>query len=295
MLKHAYIIVANSLSHVLCTCIAMLDDPNNDIFLLLDKKAKLYLQAKELANHVKYSRIQICQLLVNWGGYSQISAVLELLERVCSADEQYEYIHFFQGSDLPIKSKDEIRAFFDRNRGKEFVSIEYERTAMANNKCRYYHLFCHNRYFRKNRLVKLLNFGCVAIQKALGICKNTDIPLLQGSALFSITPQFAEYLIDHKDEIRRRFRFSLAADECFIQTMIMNSPFRERLFINEQGKTCNARLIDRTRPDGKNSPHVWRDDEMAYIEGQPAEMCFARKFDTQIAAGIVDELRNKYS
>ena len=68
MLKHAYIIVANSLSHVLCTCIAMLDDPNNDIFLLLDKKAKLYLQAKELANRVKYSRIQICQKLVNWGG-----------------------------------------------------------------------------------------------------------------------------------------------------------------------------------------------------------------------------------
>lgn len=68
MLKHAYIIVANSLSHVLCTCIAMLDDPNNDFFLLLDKKAKLFLPAKKLESHVKHSRIQMCQKLVNWGG-----------------------------------------------------------------------------------------------------------------------------------------------------------------------------------------------------------------------------------
>ena len=221
--------------------------------------------------------------------------MLELLECACSADEQYEYIHFLQGSDLPIKSKDEIRAFFEDNQGKQFISIEYERTTMADNKCRYYHLFCHNRFFRKNRFIKFLNFGCVEIQKVLGICKNTDISLYQGSALFSITPQFAEYLINHKDEIRRRFKFSLAADECFIQTMIMDSPFREQLYIHARGKTCNARLIDRTRPDGKNSPHVWRDDEIAFIEAQPAEMCFARKFDTRIAAGIVDELRNKYS
>ena len=68
MLKHAYIIVANSLSPVLRTCIAMLDDPNNDIFLLLDKKAKLQSKIKELACEIKCSRIKVCYKLVNWGG-----------------------------------------------------------------------------------------------------------------------------------------------------------------------------------------------------------------------------------
>lgn len=196
---------------------------------------------------------------------------------------------------MPIKTKDEIRAFFRNNSGKEFVLVEFERSTMAENKCHYYHFFCHNRFFRKNRLVKAANFGLVEIQKAFHIKKNMDISVFQGSALFSITQGFAEYLIETEQEIEKRFRYSLAADECFIQTMIMKSPFRDYLYLNRKGQTSNARLIDRTRPDGKNSPHIWRDSESDYIASQPSEICFARKFDAEIAPGIVEYIQKRYS
>ena len=58
---------------------------------------------------------------------------------------------------------------------------------------------------------------------------NLDIELYQGSALFSITGEFAKYLLSKKDEIYHRFRYSLAADECFIQTIAMKSPFKDKI------------------------------------------------------------------
>lgn len=71
----------------------------------------------------------------------------------------------------------------------------------------------------------------------------------------------------------------------------MNSPFRGKVALNGKGKPFNARLIDRTRPDGKNSPHIWRNEEFGYITAQPEEICFARKFDEKIAFNLVEELR----
>lgn len=210
------------------------------------------------------------------------------------SDTQYEYIHFFQGADLPIKTQEEIHQFFGIHKGKEFVSIEYDRKKMAENKCHYIHLLCHNRFFRKNRLIKVVNFGFIVLQKAFNIRVNKEIEFYQGSALFSITPQFAEYLVNREGEIKRIFRFSLAADECFIQTMLLRSRFRDNVYINAEGKTSNARLIDRTRPDGKNSPHIWRDDEFETIKQQSEDVCFSRKFDSVLAPEIVKEIYDQY-
>ena len=112
-------------------------------------------------------------------------------------------------------------------------------------------LFCHNRFYQACYFIKALNFGVVFLQKILNFHVNSDIHVYQGLALFSIIPRFARYLIAREKEIRKRFRFALATDEYFIQTIIMNSSFRERIFLDENGKTSNARLIDRTRPDGK--------------------------------------------
>ncbi len=231
------------------------------------------------------------------GGDSQVDAVLTLMERVKTSNCNYDYIHFFQGSDLPIKTQDDIHDFFDSKKGIQFVTIEKNRTNMANMKCHYLHLFCHNRLFRKNKVVKALNFGLVYIQKALRFRMNQDIKLYQGSALFSITEDCAEYILSRKDEIKQRFRYSLAVDEVFIQSILMDSLYCNSIENIETDLSSNARLIDRTRPDGKNSPHIWRSDEFSYIITQPIGVCFARKFcektDYQIVEMIYDSIKNR--
>lgn len=108
------------------------------------------------------------------GGYSQIDAVLYLIAAATNNSISYEYFHFLQGSDLPIKSQNQIHDFFRKSNGLEFISVEKNRTYMANNKCQFYHFFCHNKFFRRNKLVKVLNFTIVYLQKVLGIKHNLD-------------------------------------------------------------------------------------------------------------------------
>jgi hypothetical protein len=215
---------------------------------------------------------------------------MSLLKEVNHSGIEYSYIHYFQGADIPIKTQDAIHRFFEANDGLEFVMVEKNRGSMAVNKTHYLHLFCHNRFFRKNKIMKCLNFGLVYIQKILHFGVNTDVISYQGSALFSITSKCSEYLEKMEPEIRKRFRFSLAADEVFIQTMLMKSQFKNHIAGVSQEQTSNARLIDRTRPDGKNSPHIWRLPELDFILAQPDDICFARKFDENIDFEIVQRL-----
>ena len=248
---------------------------------IFDSKSKVTNEQIEyIKSDVFKSNIHICsQIVINWAGFSQVEAVLSLLQAANDVCDTYSYVHFFQGSDMPIKTQDEIHEFFLKHNGKEFVNIEKSREEMAKRKAKYYHFFCHNRYFRKNKLIKALNFGLVYMQKILHIEKNTDIKLYQGSALFSITGQCAKYILSRAEEIRKRFKFSLAVDEVFIQSVLMDSPYREKIMDIENENTSNARMIDRTRPDGKNSPHIWRKEEVEYLLNLPANFCFARKFD----------------
>ncbi len=191
---------------------------------------------------------------------------------------EYSYIHYLQGSDLPIRTQDDIHRFFDAHKGTQYVNLDKHNT-FGNFKCQYRHFFCHNRYYRSNRIVKILNFGLVAIQQKLGIRKNTDIHLYHGSALFSITGECARYILSREREIKQRFRWALAADEVFIQTILMDSPYGDKIANIDKDKSSNARLIDWTRPRKKNSPHVWHSEELDYIMNQPEDICFARKFD----------------
>ena len=82
MAKHAYLIVANSNLLVLRTCLRMIDDARNDIYLLLDKKAGIREDIIEsLKGEVILSKMIVSNSLsINWGGYSQIEAVLVLLK-----------------------------------------------------------------------------------------------------------------------------------------------------------------------------------------------------------------------
>lgn len=222
-----------------------------------------------------------------------MEAVVRLIKIAISSGTDYSYFHFLQGSDIPIKSQDEIHKFFEKNNGIEFIQIEKHRQFMAFNKAYYIHIFCHNRFYRTSKILKLLNFSLVYLQKIFNLRINTDIELHQGSALFSITNNFAKYILDNEEWIQKRFRWGLAVDEVFIQSLIMNSSFKSKLlWDSKRFVSHNVHLIDRSRPDGKNSPHIWRSDEFDYIISSPERFCFARKFDENVDIQIVEKIKD---
>ena len=274
----------------------MLDFPSNDIYIIFDKKAsrnidllKSSLSKIERAN-VKYLGFKT----VNWGGYSQVDAVMDLIDLAIKSDVDYQYLHFLQNSDLPIKSNCDILQFFDEHNGEEFVNVERNSSAWAEECCMYRYFLSHNRYYRKNKIIKGINLSIARLQRLIGIRINEDIPLYYGSALFSITLPFAKYLSERREDIEHRFRWSLAPDEKFIQTMLMNSPFSANVANREHCSTSNAVLIDWKRSRKKNSPHVWLSDEFDYILSLSDQYCFARKFMENVDMEIVEQIENHF-
>ncbi|MCQ2173655.1 MAG: beta-1,6-N-acetylglucosaminyltransferase [Bacteroidales bacterium] len=289
MEKHAYLMTISGNLDVVNTCLRILDNVSNDIYLMFDDKSFPSLtDALGLLAPMKCSKIVYAGLMeINWGGYSQVEATLRLIDNVVNSGCAYSYLHFLQNADLPITANEGILEFFRNHSGKEFVNVDFSEEKWANDNCRYKYFLCDNRWFRKNKIVKAVNYGIVRIQRLLGLEINTDIRFYYGSALFSVTLPFARYLLARRDEIRRRFRRALAPDEKFIQTILMDSPYADNLVFDAPNNSSNAFLIDRTRSHEKNSPHVWKQDELNYLLSCAGRCCFARKFISSEDAEIV--------
>lgn len=129
------------------------------------------------------------------------------------------------------------------------------------------------------------------MQKAFRVKRNGDIELYHGSALTSLSHECVMYILSKREEIKKRFNYTLAADEVFLQTMIANSPFRKTVY--KFGKSMNAsvRMIDWDRRDG-NSPHTFSMNDYEKLISADEDLCFARKFSEAVDFMVVEKLYN---
>lgn len=272
-MKHAYLILTNGNWRLLNLLLEVLDSQENTFFIFVDQKTKVSLN-DVLIYKARYSLIrEVSSVRVNWGGFSLIQATINLLKS--AVPEEYDYYHFMSGSDFPIKNAKQIGAFFEKNRGYEFVNFAPEDYEFAKWKCEYRHIFVDNRYYRHSKVLKVINHGFVLAQKLLGIRKKQD-RLYHGSEFFSITHSLAQYVIDNEQKIRKSYRAAIAADEVFVQTLIMHSEFNKKIFHFEQDDG-NAYYIDWNHRQG-NSPKTLDLSDIADIVDLPEQYCFARKF-----------------
>lgn len=284
-MRHAMLMCAHTNFNMLQMFIDLYDDERYDFYILIDKKI-LVNEKEVLKRYPTKSKAYFCpRIEISWAGYSQIEANLLLFEE--SIKKKYDYYHYFQGSDFPIKTCDEVDEFFEKNKGKQFIEI-YQKD-FSKIKCGYYHFFTNNRWYRKNVFVKAANKILLFVQKMLKIKRNNDIDLYHGSALTSLSHECVMYILSKRAEIKKRFNYTLAADEVFLQTMIAKSPFREDIYKFEKSMNANVRMIDWDRREG-NSPYTFCLDDYEKLISADEDICFARKFSENVDFEVVKKL-----
>lgn len=288
IMEHAYLILAHHNFDTLAMLFRLLDAPNNNLYLHVDAKAQDFNE-EELRSVLKFSKLTMLpRQIVYWGGYSQIEATLNLVEYALK--DGFDYCHTITGVDLPLKTQSEIDHFFTEHAGYEFIDYMPERYECAEYKCNYYHRFVETKYNRKYKTVRLLDHGLAMFQKTLGL-KRSNTQFYQGSAYFSISEDCAKYVISRKEEIRKNYRYTLGADESYLQTIIMNSHFKDRLYRFEEKYYGNAMLVDWDRTENRhNSPHTFRISDYDSLISVDEGILFARKFDENIDAEIVKKM-----
>lgn len=120
MSKHAYLIIAHNKFEQLKMLCEMLDFEQNDIYIHIDAHVTDF-DADSFRPALRHSKLEFAERTrVNWGGYSQIQAELNLLKAAADSGEDYSYYHLLSGADLPLRPAQEIWDFFEQ-RGTEFI------------------------------------------------------------------------------------------------------------------------------------------------------------------------------
>lgn len=288
MKKHAYLIIAHKQPELLKKLIKLLDNERHDFFIHIDKKSSIDDKiVEEIKNSVSKSSIKfIKRISVNWGGYSQIQVEINLLK--CALNDKYSYYHLLSGADLPLKSSDFIYEFFENSGNKEFISFESNFiTKEIKERVSLYHFF-QEKINRKNYIFFGLEKLSLSIQKLLRVnrIKNSNLTIQKGANWFDITHEFASYVLSKEDEIKIVYKKTSCADEIFLQTLAINSKFKEKLYYKKFDNDLHSimRYIDWQR--GK--PYIFRNKD--FDELIKSEYLFARKFDEDIDKKIINEI-----
>lgn len=277
--KHAYLIMAHNNFAQLQTLITLLDTPQNDIYLHVDKKAKTFQPDKIKVIHADL--ILIDRIRVNWGGHSQIKCEMNLLK--AAAQKQYDYYHLLSGLDLPIKSQKEIRSFFEFAYPKNF--IKYDDRAIQSgsflHRVKTYHIF--QDYFGLNKgilpgfLRRLENIS-LWVQDVIGVQRKQYIPPYKGTNWFSVTHELVKYVLSRENIIKKQFYHTVCADEVFLHSIVMDSPYKDTVVSN------SLRAVDWTR----GTPYVYKSEDVDEL--LKSEKLFARKFDENIDLAAIEKI-----
>lgn len=279
-MKHAFLIIAHGGFDQLQVLLDLLDDPRNDIFLHVDRKAGAIPEL-----HVSRAGLRILEerLDVRWMDVSMVRCELLLFGEARHSGPYGRY-HLLSGADLPIKSNDFIHSFCDGNQEKEFVGfVPRERTMEA--RFDRYH-FLTRRYKSGSVWVRGFRKAAESVANALLPSRTGAGEIRKGTQWVSVTDACARLLLDNEKAILRRCSHTKCPDEYFIQTWLWNSPLRERIYCtDDEFKGC-LRAIDWER----GGPYTWGADPSDLGALMASEALFARKFDMGRYPSIIKEI-----
>lgn len=288
MKRHAYLIIAHQHFDLLQRLIGVLDSGNADFYIHIDKRAK-DVNVQALCAAAKKSAVNVYRRFrISWGADTQVRCEMLLLGE--AVKKAYDHYHLLSGADIPLKTKDEIEAFFE-TRGESFIEFVKHQDTEAPERTRYYYPL-QNLIGRPKKnagfvygVLDQVSYELVKLQKLLRIDRTKDAPFayLRGSQWFSVSHELAAYVVEREALVRRYFYHALASDETFLQSIAMASPYAERIV------KSNLRLIDweRTEHDGC-SPHTFTMEDWDMLTG--SDKLFARKFDPAVDRRVIDEL-----
>ena len=281
--RHAYLIMAHHEFGLLETLLQLLDDPRNDIYLHVDRRARGFDPARLHALLTSSNLYLAERMPVSWGGDSQIRCELRLLD-MAAARGSYAYYHLLSGVDLPIKTQDEIHAFFLASDDRIYLGCNFHPAqALLEQRLAQYHPLQNligRGETRARAYLSLLDQLFCRLQRALGINRmaRSGLSYVFGDNWFSIPQAFAEYVLQQLPLIRKCFYRTKNADELFLQTLAYNSPFREAIV-----PSC-YRLIDWER----GTPYTFRMDDLALL--LDSDRLFARKFSQTTDSAVIEAI-----
>lgn len=226
-MRHAWLIITHNEFEVLQRLVSMLDHERSDFFIHFDAKVKTLPKIT-----VEKGRLFVLEnrVDVRWGSVSQIETELVLMEAAL-AQGPFSHYHILSGTHLPLRDVEELFSFYDAHPHEEIIRYWGVDESNLDFKIHRYH-FPLRSYKSSSRFRRVLCQRCwqgvMKIQKVLGIRHLTDQDFYKTDNWMSLTETACRYLVDHRKEILKKYRWTFCGDEYFAVSELKHSgePFR---------------------------------------------------------------------
>lgn len=256
-----------------------LQHPSASIYIHVDGKAPIEPFRNAIletgVSNVEFITDRYC---INWSAFSMVEATLSSLRHIATI-EKYDFINLMSGEDYPLKSPLQFHTFLSNHRDKSFMEFQkpgdewWEEAQIR-----------FRRYYLNDFTLKGQFFLEKVVNKLTRPRKHPKSTVIVGkSQWFTLAVPHLMYILKNEKKLRylkRFFKYSWAPDEFFFQTLLYNSPYREKI-IND-----NLRYI--SWDNGKSSPKILTAEDLPVLKA--SGKFFARKFNTDIDRGVLDRL-----
>ncbi|MBQ4279014.1 MAG: hypothetical protein IJC16_03545 [Rikenellaceae bacterium] len=251
-----------------------LGHPCADLYLSIDGKCNPEPFRAAVPESVRWIERRTA---VRWGDFSQVAATLQGLREIVDTGVEYDYVLFISGQDYPILPVGEIVRQIGERTGSEMIArieLRPEHPLSRRYRYRHYHFARPAVTHAVNRLIRTLS----PARRSYPL-----YPVYKGSPWWCLSGACIRYVLDYCDRNPGFVRFNRTVhcpDELFFQTIIMHSPFAERVTGD------NFRYIDWSAGLANPKTLGAEDYEAIVASGK----WFARKLDETADSRLLDLL-----
>jgi len=274
-MRIAYVVMAHKNPQVLKRTIATLSSENCAFFIHIDLKSNINDFSSISGANVFFSDER---MPVYWGEFSQVEAMLLLLQQAIERPDNYDYFVLLSGSDYPLRSGRYTETFLEENRGSDFMDL-VKMPAPGKPISRIKTL-----RFQSDKPVR--RFAVRALAK-LGLAQRNYRKYLgnlepYSGGTWALTRDACHYLltfIECNPHVTKYFQDTFAPDEAFFHTILGNSKFASRI---RRGLFYTDWSARGAHPTMINDRHVafFESQEKIFLNDMygSGEVLFARKF-----------------
>ena len=281
-MRHAFLILAYNEFWLLKKLVDFLSNNNCDIYLNLDRRAEvpedvlLYFTSNKAVRN-------ITRRVIHWGGHSMLECELHMLEYALY-EKRADYFHLLSGQDYPIKPLSEFFAFFEIEKGKNFLLCE---KADFQTIWRRLLLFQPlDWYDEREKWGEKISLGLLKFQMKFGLLRSVrHLPttIHTGSQWFSLTKRACGFIVSYTHNHKtffRRLRHTFVSDEIYINS-ILKKYYDDEKIVSED----NLRYIRWENENGNNPSNLGK-EHFAILASR--HEFFARKFTYRCGFELVD-------
>ena len=266
-MRLAYLIIAHQQPEQLAQMLYCIQHPDNVYLVMPDSKGLTGSEPALQAVVRRHPNVFIAPARdMRWASWSLMQARLDGIRELLARPEPWEVLINLSGQDFPLKSQEEIRAFFAANEGRNFLDIVEPEKVWNDPYARIQRIRLEPPFMKSGWNVPKLRID--RWSRHLGQARYVG-----GRPYMALTRSFCQHLIEssHLPRWVKPLRHGYRPVEVLPHSFIMNSPHAD---------TVENRLLhEEDWSAGGSHPKVFTLADRERLER--SDKLFARKFDSR--------------